>query len=474
MVGSYARVRSEVMGKTAGSAGCRASGCPSFVGPSPQVLEVIREEMTARGFDAEDRRVPAGASRIGAEQVVVPGLNEGIFYPETVLSRGDAARSPSRAVRRRTTTGTVRCLVLLVDFSDNEGDRAPEEFRQMLFSRDTYPTGSMRDFYAENSYGQLDVDGEVAGWLRLPEPYSFYADGQSGTGAYPRNAQRMVEDALRLAAEEVDFGRYDTDGDGYLDGLFVVHAGEGAEAETNTALRDRKIWSHQWNLTRPFASRAVSAYSYFTAPEDGRVGVFCHEFGHVLGLPDLYDTSYRSEGVGVWCLMGSGSWLDGGLTPGHFCAWAKAQLGWIEPTSVGKETDLRLPPTEQNRDATYRLWRGGEAGSEYFLIENRQRTGFDEHLPSGGLLILHVNDSEHDNSHPGAYRVALEQADGNRDLEVGRNRGDDGDPYPGRTDNTTFDEASNPSSADALGRPTGVFVRKIAVDDGSAECEVGV
>ena len=474
MVERYAQAGSEVSRKKTGSGGCLAAGRPCFVGPSPQVLEVIREEMAVRGFDAEDRRVPAVASRIGAEQVAVPGLNEGIFYPETVLSRGDEARSPSRALRRRTTTGTVRCLVLLVDFSDNEGSRTPEEFRGLLFSRGTYPTGSMRDYYAENSYGQLDVDGEVIGWLRLPEPYSFYADGQSGMGAYPRNAQKMVEDTLRLAADEVDFGRFDNDSDGYLDGLFVVHAGGGAEAETDTALRDQKIWSHQWNLTRPFASGGVSAYSYFTAPEDGRVGVFCHEFGHVLGLPDLYDTSYRSEGVGVWCLMGSGSWLDGGLTPGHFCAWAKAQLGWVEPTNVEEETDLRLPPTEQNRDATYRLWRGGDVGSEYFLIENRQRTGFDEHLPSGGLLIWHVNDSEHDNSHPGAYRVALEQADGNLDLEVGRNRGDDGDPYPGSTGNTTFDQTSTPSSADTLGRPTGVYVRKIAVDDGLVEGEVGV
>ena len=87
MVERYAQAGSEVSRKKTGSGGCLAAGRPCFVGPSPQVLEVIREEMAVRGFDAEDRRVPAVASRIGAEQVAVPGLNEGIFYPETALSR---------------------------------------------------------------------------------------------------------------------------------------------------------------------------------------------------------------------------------------------------------------------------------------------------------------------------------------------------------------------------------------------------
>ncbi len=447
---------------------------PLFVGPSPEVLAAIRGEMESEGYSPQDRRMPTVEAALAVEPINVQGLNEGIFYPENQVPRMAAGLGPSEAVRARPTTGTLRCLVLLVDFPDNRGSRSPGEFRDMLFSQGTYPTGSMRDFYKENSYDQLDLEGEVVGWLTLSEPYSYYVAGESGTSRYPHNAQKMVEEALGLAAQEVDFGQLDGDDDGYLDGLFVVHAGGGAEADRDTQARKKKIWSHQWQITQPFVSDGVTAYSYCTEPEDGRVGVFCHEFGHMLGLPDLYDTTYESEGVGIWCVMGAGSWLDGGTTPGHFCLWSKARLGWIDPTVVTEGQSLQLNPIEEDRRAGYRLWTRGEQRSEYFLIENRQPAGFDSELPSGGLLIYHINDSEHNNDHPGRYWVGVMQADGRNDLEFGRNRGDVGDPYPGSANNTHLDETSNPSSIDTLGRPTTVSVSEITVSDGVVRCEASV
>ncbi len=447
---------------------------PQYVGPAPNVLKAIRAEMKKRKFSPQDRRMPLVSAALVAEPIREVGFNEGIFYPPEQLPRRAAALAPAEAVRSRPTTGKLRCLVLLVDFSDNQGTRPAQDFQDMLFSQGTYPTGSLRDFYKENSYGQLDVDGQVVGWLRLPQKYSYYVNGKNGGGPYPTNAKKMVEDALALAAQQVDFRQFDTDGDKFLDGLFVVHAGGGAEADPNKASRAKKIWSYQWNISQPFVSNGVTAYAYCTEPEDGRAGVFCHEFGHMLGLPDLYDTNYTSEGVGAWCVMGAGSWNNGGLTPGHFCAWSKMTLGWLKPKNIKTAANVTLKPVEQDKTAVRRLWSKGKTGAEYFLIENRQLIGFDADLPASGLLVWHIDDTQHNNDHPGSYWVGLRQADGRLDLEQNRNQGDAGDSYPGSAGNKTFNAGSNPNSNDRFGNPTSVAVTNVAVNNGVVTCKVKV
>ena len=441
--------------------------------PSPAVARAIRAEMKRRKLMPADRRLISVAANLGAEPLGVPGLNQGIFYPPISIPDRLASLAPSRAVRARPTTGKLNCLVLLVDFTDNPGSRPPADIDGMLFSRGTYATGSMHDFYFENSYGKLDLGGKAFGWLRMPQPYAYYVGGQTGTGPYPTNAQKLVEDALHLAAATVDFRQFDGDGDGFVDGLFVVHAGGGAEADP-AAQRANKVWSHQWNITQPFVSNGVTAYSYCIVPEDGHVGVFSHEFGHMLGLPDLYDTTYNSEGAGVWCVMAAGSWNDGGITPGHFCVWAKARLGWITPKNVRTGQSLSLPPIETIGGAGYRLWTKGAGGLEYFLIENRQLVAFDKKLPGAGLLIWHVDDGEHNNDHPANYWVGVRQADGRMDLETGRNRGDDGDPFPGSSRNTKFDAKTKPAASDKFGRATSVSVSGISIKNGVVTCTVKV
>jgi immune inhibitor A len=445
--------------------------------PSPEVRKAIEKEIKAQGMVPADRRFAAAASRLGAPTSSRRGINDGVFYPEEDMplrADGAFAFSPSRAGRARPTTGTLKCLILLVDFADNPGHRTPQDFKKMLFSKGQLPTGSMREFYAENSYGQTDLDGDVLGWLRLPQPYSYYVDGENGTGAYPNNAQKMTEDALALAAQQVNFKTFDADGDGYIDGLFVVHAGGGAEADPNLASRKTKIWSHQSQISKVFTANGTKAFAYCTEPEDGKVGVFSHEFGHMLGLPDLYDTTYNSEGVGVWCVMGGGSWLGGGDTPGHFCAWSKSRLGWITPKVVKTAASLQVAPAETNKDAVYRLWTKGKTGPEYFLIENRRRIGFDKKLPAEGLLVWHVDDSEHNNDHPGAYWVGLVQADGKQDLERNRNDGDTGDVFPGASKKKAWGPTTTPDSSDQLGAATGVAVTAIAVSNQSVSCKVKV
>jgi len=446
-------------------------GRPRPVAAAPAVFAALHTAATGRdGTGAVQKRGLSPAAPMG-EPHNIPGLNEGVFYPPDTTSRG-LQPAPSPVTRRRATMGAVRCLVLLVDFMDKPGTRPPADIQDLLFSRGTYPTRSMREYYQENSYGQLDVDGQVLGWLRMPQPYSYYTNGQRGMGAYPRNAQKLVEDALAAAAQQVDFRHFDADGDLFVDGLFVVHAGSGAEVVIDPTAQAATIWSHQWNVPQPFVSNGVTAYAYCTTPEDGQIGVFCHEFGHMLGLPDLYDTTYRSTGVGQWCAMGMGSWNGGGRTPSHFCAWAKARLGWTDPSIVTGATTLQL--VAHDKDGVHRLWTGGTVGNDYLLIESRQLTGFDGALPGGGLLIWRINETQRDNTRPGAYLVGLEQADGRHDLELGRNNGDADDPYPGGTDATRYDMATAPSFDPKRPWPRGVTVTDIKDTKMTIACQVTV
>ncbi|MBI5909344.1 MAG: immune inhibitor A [Betaproteobacteria bacterium] len=145
---------------------------------------------------------------------------------------------PARAV-----TGTLRLLVLLADFPDNKGLRPASEFESVLFSKGTFQTGSMRDFYSEVCCGKVDVAGSVHGWLRMPHKYSYYVGSNSGMGAYPRNAQKLAADVLAAAKKKkVPFAAdLDKFGDGSVTALFVVHAGQGTEARSTVAAQRKAI-----------------------------------------------------------------------------------------------------------------------------------------------------------------------------------------------------------------------------------------
>ncbi|MFH1143248.1 MAG: M6 family metalloprotease domain-containing protein, partial [Candidatus Eisenbacteria bacterium] len=261
-----------------------------------------------------------------------------------------------------------QAIVILVDFSDNVADVGTypkSHYEDMLFSVGSYPTGSMRDWYLENSYGQFNVTGAVTVWLRMPQLYSYYVDGQAGFGTYPQNAQKLAEVAVVAADPYVDFSQFDNDGpdgvadsgddDGMVDALFIVHAGPGRE----TTGSDDDIHSHAWSMSVTQVVDGVGAQRYSMEPEDGKRGVFGHEFGHVLGLPDLYDTDYSSSGAGYWCMMSSGSWGGGGETPVHFLSWCKARLGFLEPTIPLTNVISADIPQVETDPVAYTLWTAG-------------------------------------------------------------------------------------------------------------------
>ena len=375
----------------------------------------------------------------------------------------------------RAPSGTYRALVLLVDFSDNKGQTSPDQYRHLLFSLGVYPTGSMRDYYQEVSYRKFDLVGEVNGttgnppdWFRMPQAYTFYVAGQSGLGSYPNNAQKLAEDAVIAADPYVDYRLYDNNGDGEVDSLFILHAGPSAEASSNP---NAYIWSHRWEMENPpvLDGMRFKGYSmepeYTRSPGDSTIGVFCHEYGHELGLPDLYDVGYSGgEGIGSWGVMSGGSWngFPRGSRPAHFCAWSKMQLGWVTPVVLRSNQISANIPQVETQGSILILWTDGAVGSQYFLVENRQKVLFDDGLPGAGLLIYHVDEQVKRQDNPAHYKVDIEQADGAFDLNNGTNGGDDGDPWPGVSVKRDFYQDSTPNSTDYNGHKTLVAVRNIS------------
>lgn len=442
---------------------------PTVCGASRNVVRNIKALIKhAHALSPADVRLAEymGLLSINAERPT--GLNDGVFYPpsDIALDRAPAKR-PLRAARLARASAQPRkmhALALLVDFDDNVGTRPASEFHRMLF--DASNPDSMTNFYKELSNGKLLLTGEVKGYLRAPQPYAFYTDGKSGTGRnFPNNTPGLLRDALDLFCATDNLKRFDTDGDGVVDGIFLIHAGGGAEAEPDRSKRPHMIWSHKWTLPKPFVNRNIKVFAYSTEPEDGRLGVFAHEFGHVLGLPDLYDTSYRSEGVGTWCLMSGGSWGGAGKRPTRMSCWCLSKLGWIKPRVTGDGNYVLASLADQPNDCL-RVPIGARNSPEYFLFENRQKRGRDAALPTSGLALWHIDERQSGNTNPLAYKVGLVQADGKRDLEMNRNGGDAGDLFPGKTGRTTVSDRTNPSTRDNAGNPSGIAISAIKATAG--------
>lgn len=386
------------------------------------------------------------------KMAVPEGLQQGVpqLSPD-IQQRLDAANAARP-------TNIDKILVILVQFSDNPADTVTHSvaaYNELLFSDGVYPTGSMYDYYRQASYGAYLISGVVTAWVTAPHPYTHYASG-GGMGPYPTNSQGLLEDCVVALDPIIDFSQFDTNGDGVVDGIIMVHAGPGMEELATPPA----IYSHAGAYTVA-TNDGVTTGKYACVPECSiygniiPIGTPCHEYGHTLGLPDIYSPLFES--AGIYCLMGAGSW---GALPANperptlLCAELKRQLGWLSPVEVsGNLPDLVLPPAETN-PVCYKITNPANP-HEYFLLENRAKIGFDSLMRGdGGLAIWHINLDGSQNDTSNRY-IALEQADGSFDLEKKyastnkdkrTNRGDAGDLYPGAAGNHQFDFATIPGS----------------------------
>src|SRR5712691_2964432 len=240
------------------------------------------------------------------------------------------------------TTGVARIVVLLLDFTDRASDPTHDG---AYFDSRLNAVGSLehsvRSYYQEVSRGALTVNATVIPmWFHSTHPMADYgADSATGVDDANGPIYRLVTEAVRAADASVNFAQFDTNGDGVVDHLMVVHAGAGQES--NPSSKDL-IWSHRWAVldadptmpgSQPLTADGVQIYGYTMESEDFVIGTVAHEFGHDLGLPDLYDTDGSSKGAGVWDIMSLGSWTGApaGSSPAHLSAWSLLRLGWVTP-----------------------------------------------------------------------------------------------------------------------------------------------
>ena len=391
----------------------------------------------------------------------------------------DIARSFSFGPRMDAVTGQAgefNLLTILVRFSDKVNRVTATRFDSFIYGN-TRP--SVSHYYREVSHSNLhivtvDVPSSL-GWRLAPQTYAYYVNNLNCFGNYPNNCQRLAEDIALAVDPLVDFTNYDNDNDGYVDTIFIVHAGTGGE--WTGAPGD--IWSHQWStFNEPIVdgkrvSTYVTAPEFWIAPGDMTIGVYVHELAHAFGLPDFYDVQanelgFTSSGIGDWSLMASGSWNWNydfpGDSPAHPDPYSRYYLGWKIPINVtgANNRTIGVAPS-QSYGAVYRLDNPYQPG-EYFLLENRQWYGYDDALrwfgaQAKGLLIWHIDEERVNNSNRYEclfvdnwncedfhFGIALEQADGWLDLEYGW-WADGGDPFPGSSNRTTFNFTTNPNTS---------------------------
>jgi len=325
--------------------------------------------------------------------------------------------------------GDINCLVVLIDFDDNKSTMPVSHFNELLFSENIIPTGSLRDYYREVSGGRVNILGQVSGWHRMPEKYSFYVGKDSGgdDNGYPNNAKKMIEDAALISLQEdksIQWDKYDLNGDRVVDTFIVVHAGPGAEDRPTFEERQKSIWSHKWMTQVPInVTPKTSVALYLTVPETGNLGVYAHETGHlVFGWPDLYDacpSENRTAGTGKWSLMCGGSWNNKGNTPSYPDGWCRYTQGWAKATLVQNTREILTKGIEsKDSDEVFVIPIRGST-SEYFLIECRKKLGYDAFIPGEGILVYHIDESASNNCEEDHLAVSVVQADGH---EYAKNR----------------------------------------------------
>lgn len=312
------------------------------------------------------------------------------------------AQYAASIIQQQPVTGTRKVLTILVEFEDRQFSRGKVEFDSLMNQRNgaVGPNhGSVRQYYQENSYGQLTIESTVIGPIEVKDSYTSY---QRKAGEKTTKVRRLVRRAIDQAKDMVDFSTLDGDKDGYVDCIHIVYAG----TRCMNSSTDIFIWPHQDDIL-PISSNKTSAKDYIITPElnidrdIAPIGTICHELGHIFGAPDFYDGKHVLHPMGWYDVMDSGNENGAnnsnalnsryGYCPAHHNPYTKSYIfKWDTPTLIHPyHRTYLLSSSTKNKGHIYRI--NTNTRDEYYLLEYRTKEGFDSDIPNGGLLIYHAH-----------------------------------------------------------------------------------
>ena len=368
------------------------------------------------------------------------------------------------------TKGKVRGLVVLVEFQDVRFtiDDPHQAYTDMMtkegYDRARYEgskykhIGSAHDFFYQNSCGQFDPQFDVYGPILLKDSLKYYGRNKDA------KAWEMLKEACEYLDDslDVDFNNYDSDANNVIDFVFAFFAGQGENGTNNT----NDIWPHAWDVRS--ASGGKTFYfdekllmDYACSNElwgdymDG-VGTFCHEFTHVLGLPDLYDTSGDYTPICTpagYDLLDEGCYNWNSYIPAGMSAYERYELGWLTPTVLSEQkTDTLMHLATSNQAFIVPVTEGLDdpREGEYYLFENRQLTGWDQYIPGHGMLVWHIDyksslwNYNAPNNYANHQCIDLVEAGGKKKSGYYYTQ-DDSAPFPGSSGVTAFTDDTNPA-----------------------------
>lgn len=418
--------------------------------------------------------------RTAAEKELLSKVSKGLYYSPSQLSMMKSIWDIKSAEAQKAfpTTGNRKLICILMGFKDKAFTKTQSDFNN-LFNQVGYSTGgatgSVKDYYLENSWGQFNLTVDVFGPYTASQNMSYY--GANDAYGNDKNPRALVTEAVNAADASANFANYDNDGDGTVDGVYVIYAGYGEEAGASADA----IWAHAWSITPVTKDgKTISKYSCSAELRGNSgttitsIGVICHEFGHVLGAPDYYDTDYSTggqfEGTGKWDMMASGSWNNNGVTPAHHNAYTKVKVyGWATATVLSSATNVTVKPVKDNK-SFFQI--NSTTSGEYWIMENRQQVGFDAYVPGHGLIIYHVHkdvaSASSSNNINATYPQKMYPVCASATTNPGTTSSTYGSinstgcPFPGSSNKTSFTDATTPNMKSWAGANTGKPMTSIA------------
>jgi M6 family metalloprotease-like protein len=428
-----------------------SSGTPLDSPPPPQIVRHLQESEAVKRAKIEEHEMLNMAPEAADFESIVR-----TFGPNQGLLGG-----------RQLSIGQIQGLTILVNFQDVTSATTAADVNEMVNGANYTRNGnisSVRDYFLKVSNGKLDYRNTVVGPFTLSGRRQDYLN------------TLLVEEAMRLAVSSgLDLTQFDSQNEGIVDAVNILYAGP--------SIYQDELWPHNSFIDLRFGSMRTNLYLLTGLGRNANeltIGTFCHENGHLLcRFPDMYDYGKRdgdtrgSAGIGYYCLMGAGNHLDSGRSPAPVCSYLRDLAGWCDTV-----VDLNVPgryAAKQGDYGTVLKFRTSKP-NEYFLVENRLRTGLDRAGTSNGLALYHCDTLGSNELQQGSptqhYQCALLQADGRRDLEDNHDQGDATDLFSPSA-GVVVSSTSRPNSREWDGRESGLVISDISLANDQISFSVG-